>query len=181
MRLKELIGKLNIVNDGTRSLLESVAVPEVEEALRDWIFYANEGILIGGCAMSYYSKPRATMDVDVLFLNNSDIPNMVNKFKRIRQGSFQHNNTHVEVEVISPESINIPDNLAKMVYSTATISNGFKIASPSGIVALKLQRLKRNDIGDIVAMIETGKVDLNGWPLSSKNLEDFEEIKTRFV
>ena len=98
LRFRDYIDKLNIVNDGTRSLMESIAIPEVERALKDWNKIDHSGILIGGCAIGYYSKPRAT-----------------------------------------------------------------------------------TDIGDIVSMIETGKVDLNGFHLSKKNIDDFEEIKERFV
>jgi hypothetical protein len=181
MRAKEIFEKLNKENDGSRSLLESIAVPEVSAALNDWINNAHSGVLIGGNAMSYYGKPRATMDVDILFLNTIDIPSEIPGFKRIRNGAFQHDKTHVEIEVITPSSINISPNLVNVVCQTALEINGYRVASPSGIVALKLQRLKNNDIGDIVQMINTGKVDLSEFPLSEKNLQDFEEIQKRFV
>lgn len=180
-RMKEIIERMNRLNDGTRPLLESIAVPEVTAALKDWISSNSGGVLIGGLAMSYYGKPRMTMDIDVLFLSPSDIPPNVGGFKRTRAGAFQHNDTHVEVEVVSADSINIPEELVRQVFKTAILVDGFLVASPSGIVALKLQRLKNNDIGDIVQMINTGKVDLIDFPLSNKNLEDFDEISRRFV
>ena len=83
--------------------------------------------------------------------------------------------------MVSQSDINLSSELVKKVFDTAIVSNGVNIASPSALVALKLQRLKRHDIGDIVSMIETGKVDLNGFHLSKKNIDDFEEIKERFV
>jgi hypothetical protein len=183
MRLADVFEKLNRVNDGTRTLLESMAIPEIEKALSDWINSEHEGtgVLIGGCATSYYSKPRATTDVDVLYTHSDSIPSSVPKFKRIRAGAFQHNDTHAEVEVISPQTINISIELAQKVYDTSIQVNNYRVASPSGIVALKLQRLKNNDIGDIVAMINTSKVDLDDWPLSTQNLNDYNEILTRFV
>lgn len=181
MRIKEIIEKMQKINDGTRSLMESIAVPEVQLALKDWIKNDSTGVLIGGNAMSYHGKPRATMDVDILFLQNADIPLSVNGFKRTRDGAFQHNETHVEVEVVSSESINISRELADKVFETAMESDGVKVSSPSAIVALKLQRLKNNDIGDIVQMINTGKVDLSDFPLSEKNMEDFKEIEERFT
>ena len=73
LRFRDYIDKLNIVNDGTRSLMESIAIPEVERALKDWNKIDHSGILIGGCAIGYYSKPRATTDVDILFLSKTDI------------------------------------------------------------------------------------------------------------
>lgn len=181
LRFKEYIDKLNIVNDGTRSLMESIAIPEVENALKDWNKSNHLGVLIGGCAIGYYSRPRATTDVDILFLSKTDIPDNVSGFKRTRSGAFQHNKTHVEIEVVSPSDINISVSLVNKVFDTAIISDGVKIASSSALVALKLQRLKRHDIGDIVSMIETGNVDLKGFPLSKKNIDDFLEIKERFM
>lgn len=181
MRFKELIDKLNKPNDGTRSLFESIAIPEVEKALQDWNKTNHSGILIGGCAVGYYTRPRATTDVDILFLIKDDIPELVSGFKRTRKGAFQHNNTHVEIEVLSPSSINVSHELVKKVFDTAIISNKVKIASPSSLVALKLQRLKSHDIGDIAELIKTGKVNLDGYPLSKQNLLDFKEIKQRFV
>lgn len=183
MRLAHVFEKLNKVNDGTRSLLESMAIPEIEQVLRDWINseHSGKGVLIGGCAVSYYGRPRATTDVNVMYAHSTDIPTAVPKFKRTRVGSFQHNDTHAEVEVISPQTINISTELAQKVYDTAISIDNYRVASPSGIVALKLQRLRNNDIGDIVAMINTSKVDLDGWPLSTQNLNDYNEISTRFV
>lgn len=181
MREKELFEKLNKINDGTRTLLESIAVPEVVLALKDWSKNSSSGVLIGGVAMSFYGKPRATMDLDLLFLHSGDIPISVEGFKRSRPGAFLHKKTHVEVEVITPSTINISPELAEKVFETAIKADGVNVASPSGIVALKLQRLKNNDIGDIVQMLNTGKVDLTGFPLSEKNLKDLEEIKERFA
>jgi hypothetical protein len=181
MRFKELIEKLNKPNDGTRTLFESIAIPEVEKALKDWNGSNHSGILIGGCAVGYYTRPRATTDVDILFLTKGDIPSSVNGFKKTRSGAFQHNETHVEIEVVSHESINISTALVQKVFNTAILSNGVKVASPSSLVALKLQRLKGHDIGDIAGLIKTGKVNLSGYPLSKQNLKDFEEIKKRFV
>ena len=183
MRLANIFEKLNRVNDGTRTLLESMAIPEIEQALRDWLYSesSGSGVLIGGCATSYYGKPRATTDIDVLYVHIDDIPKTVPKFKRTRNGAFQHDRTHAEVEVISPQTIDIDPVLAQKVYDTSINVDSYRVASPSGIVALKLQRLKNNDIGDIVAMINTGKVDLDGWPLTPKNINDFNEISTRFV
>jgi hypothetical protein len=181
MRSINLFEKLNKVNDGSRSLFESIAVPEVIVALQDWAKNSHKGVLIGGTAMSYHGKPRATMDLDLLFLHSDDIPLSVEGFKKFRKGAFLHRKTHVEVEVVTPSNINISSELAEKVFETAVLVDEVRVASPSGIVALKLQRLKNNDIGDIVQMINTGKVDLTDFPLSEKNLEDFEEINERFV
>jgi hypothetical protein len=179
---RKYLSKMYSINDGSRSLFESIAIPEVEQALKDWIKHSKSGVLIGGAAMGYYGKPRSTFDIDLLFVYPTDIPIHVEGFKRIRPGAFQHNQTHVEVEVISPQAIQaISHELAMKVIETANFTDGVRVATPSAIVALKLQRMKKNDIGDIVQMIETGEVDLSDFPLSDRNLADYEEIKQRFV
>lgn len=177
MKLRNL-AKMNTINNGTRSLAESIVIPEVIQALNDWKQSTrSNSVLIGGLAASYYTRPRGTTDADFLFMSENDIPNDVRGFKRIRPGAFLHKATHVEVEVVTPQSINITLDLVRKVFETAIDVDGIKIASPTGIVALKLQRLKRYDQGDIVALIETGKVDLTGWPISPEQLTTFNTSK----
>lgn len=179
MMLRDII-KMNTPNDGTRTLFESVVVPEVLAALTDWRnATSGAGVLIGGLAVSYYAKSRQTMDVDIMFLNPADIPEQVAGFKRTRPGAFQHNRTHVEIEVLSPATINLPQHIANKVAETAVDTDGVQVASPSAIVALKLHRMKRYDDGDIAAMIETGNVDLTDWELTPEQLNTFAEIVKR--
>jgi len=174
--------KLSVPNDGTRTLVESIAIPEVAKALRDFEMGVGDNcVLVGGCALCYYTRPRMTTDIDVLFLKSADIPTTINKFKHNRLHAFEHRQTGVEVEVLTPEHINLPKDIAEKVFSTAILANGLKIASPTGLVAMKLQRLKFNDIGDIIGLIETGRVDLTGWPISEKNIKDLELIKNQYM
>jgi len=177
MRLRDL-QKMNSINDGTRTLTESIAVPEVLQALRDWeAASGSTGILIGGCAASFYARPRATMDVDFLFMSSEEIPDRVPGFKRTRSMAFQHDRTHVEVEVIAPTSIGVDPALIKKVIETARTVGDLKVASPTGLVALKLQRMRRYDAGDIEALIETGQIDLTGWPITPAQQQQFKKIE----
>jgi len=179
VKLRDLI-KMNHMNDGTRTLSESIAILEVLQAMMDWKRETGAvGVLIGGCAVSYYAKPRGTTDIDFIFLSDADIPREVKGFKRTRPGAFQHELTHVEVEVVTPAAINISEKLVKTVIDTAENVDGMMIASPSGLVALKLQRLKRYDEGDIIALLETGNVNLNGWPVTPEQLNKLEEIRKK--
>lgn len=163
----------------SRSLLESVVVPEITQAIGDWINAADiPGVLIGGLALSFYVKPRATMDIDIVYASDADIPENIRGFKRTRSHSFQHNRTHVEVEVLSPEFLGVPAGLVKQVIATAETSNGMRIASKSGLVALKLQRGKRQDQADIEQLIQSGGVDLapfERW-LTPKQIQLYQEI-----
>lgn len=166
MRSREVVEKWYVVNDGSRTLLESVVVPEVEKATKDWIANSKpDFVLIGGLALAYHHIPRMTMDVDTLYLTRDQIPSQVDGFKRTRPGAFQHNNTHVEVEVLAAEAINLPQELVQKVFDTAVNANGVKIASKSGIVALKLSADRKGakgmqDKADIINLIASGGVDI---------------------
>jgi len=173
-----VIDKMNSINDGTRTLFESIIMPEIILALNDLKNGSNNDyILIGGLALSYYIRPRTTTDIDILFLSNDDIPNEIPKFKKHRKLAFQHNVTHVEIETVTPTSINVPLNVVQMVFDTAIITDGIKIASPSAIIALKLFRYNRMDQADIENLIKSTTIDLTPFNLPLELLEKYNEIK----
>ena len=167
-------------NDGTRSLLESILIPEVERAFSDWKKSAGSAkcVLIGGVALSFYVKPRTTTDADLLFLTKEDIPEQVEGFKRTRQGAFIHKITHVEIEVLTPQSINMPVEIAQAIYDTARTDGGIKIASPAGLIVSKLGRFSRQDQADIEALYTHERVNLDPFPIPAEWLQRFESIVT---
>lgn len=176
MVLREL-HKLNKPNDGSRKLLESALVPEVAKAMSDWIKNIDTNlkyVLVGGVGLSYWVKPRYTTDSDFLFLTSADIPKEVTGFKRIRPGAFEHKQTGVEIEVLTPESIGMSTDLAKAIYENAVIRDGVKIATPSGLIASKLKRFKTKDRADIEELYELGNIDLSPYPLTPQMLKNFE-------
>jgi hypothetical protein len=83
------------------------------------------------------------------------------------------------VEVVSPTTINISSELAKAVFDTAVENNGIRIASASGLAALKLQRLHAIDEADIIQLIQTGSVDLTAFPLTNEQLAEFSRLRER--
>lgn len=183
MKIKKInefrvIDKMNIINNNNRSLFESVIMPEVELALKNWIENNNSNcVLIGGLALSFYVKPRTTTDVDILFLSYKNIPEKVDKFKKHRNLAFQHNLTHVEVETVTPESINVPIEVVEKVFETAILSNNIKIASPSGLIALKLFRFNRQDQADIENLIINTNIDLRQFNIPINLLKKYNKIK----
>jgi len=58
----------------------------------------------------------------------------------------------------------------EQVILTATLSNRIRVATPSGLVALKLFRLSAHDKADIIALIKTGRVDLSGFQIPPEEL-----------
>jgi hypothetical protein len=165
--------KAQTVNDGNRSLFESIMLPEVIRALRDWEKETTNSVLIGGVALSYYIKPRATQDIDVLYASDTDIPEFVQGFKKNRPHAFMHLKTQVEVEVVTPTHINVPASIINKIMETSILSNGIKVASASGLVALKLFRLNIQDKADIVALILAAPIDISGFGLTQNQIDKY--------
>jgi hypothetical protein len=158
MQMRDLT-KMSGPNDGTRTLTESSMVPEVAAALAAFKPYFN-GVLIGGMALSFWIKPRYTQDIDILFASDSDIPAEVPGFKRTRSHAFQHNQTHVEVELVTPTLIKVSPQLVAAVERTAVDADGIRVAGPGGLIALKLVRYSLQDRADIDALLKLGTVDM---------------------
>lgn len=159
--------------------------PEVDTAFADWIkrtkeTYPNQ-VLIGGMAFINHitSVDRTTQDVDFLFLSKEDIPSKVIGFSTKRKGAFQHDRTHVEIETLSPESINLKDGMIEIIFDEAYEKNGYKIASPSSIVALKLERFNSQDKLDIKLLMNDFDINIDRFIpyLSEKSIENWNSLK----
>jgi hypothetical protein len=174
--MKFRIDLMKSANDGTRSLFESIMVPEVEHTLKKWTRLDIRSVLIGGLALSYHNIPRYTQDIDVLFLSKSDVPMKLNGFKKVRQHSFQCNDTHVEIELLDSDFLNISVDLVKEIFKTSIKKDGMLIASPSGLVALKLQRFSRQDQADIENLNKYHVIDLSYFTLTNDHIKKYESI-----
>jgi len=175
------IDKQKTPNDGNRTLFESVVHADVIKALETWLENdINKCVLIGGVALSYYVIPRMTQVIDMLFLSKDDIPQQLDGFKRTRNGAFQHKITHVEVEVVTPEYINLRRDLAEKIVETSIRRDGIFIASPEGLIVSKLGRFKLQDMTDIENLILSQKeIDLSGFNLTEEELDKFNYIKNK--
>lgn len=178
MKLKYIVDGWKNVNDGTRSLFESVMSKEVLLALKQWSSTAPTNyVLIGGLALSYYNVVRYTQDVDVIYIDKTQIPIDVIGFKHYRPSAFLHLKTHVEIEVTSPELFtSISTLLVQQVFDTSILIDGIKIASKSGIVALKAQAMRSGSKGaqdkaDILSLLEIGDIDIAMFDISEEAKE----------
>jgi hypothetical protein len=166
----------NMYGNGKRTLFESVVAPEVLSALRDWKSASAGGVLIGGLALSKHTRPRYTQDVDFLFGTDAEIPDKVSGFRKTRSHAFQHNKTHVEIEMVTTDLVGVPIRVAAAVVSTALESDGLRYASAAGLVALKLFRLSAQDKADIIALIKAQSVkaaDLDPFELTEDQVALF--------
>lgn len=165
------------MNDGTRTLFESMLSPDLSTALKDWNKSEHGGILIGGAAVSYWGIPRMTHDIDIIFLSDNDIPVFVDGFKRVRPHCYLHLATHVEIEVLTPEFLKIPHEWFDKIKHDSVISNEIKVAGKSSLIALKIQRASYQDKHDIQQLLDMGNIDLTPYHLSVAQLEMVDEIK----
>jgi predicted nucleotidyltransferase len=182
IKLRNMLFSHSSVN----SLKNSALVPEVSHTLVAWAKSKtpNKGVLIGGLAMSFYSKPRYTEDVDLLFID-LDLPKEIPGFARNQTHALTNKKTHVEVELVTPELVNVPSSVFKKVVATAKEIDGLKVASVEGLIVLKLfgsDSVKREsqDTADIERLVESKPdVDLSDWSLSQRHLSKFEAAKLR--
>lgn len=173
------IRKMQTGNDGSRTLYESVMVPEVISAMQEWSKNSPQNyVIIGGVALSFHVKPRQTEDMDVLYKNKSDFPQAVNGFRKNRNHSFEHKKTGVEIEILDPEFLNIPSDIVDQIFKEAIISDGMRIASKDGLIVSKLFRFNRRDQADIedVWLNYNGDVDLSSYNLSKDLLDKYYSI-----
>ena len=160
-------------------LFESILIPELKKALTDLKTNPpGDGILIGGVALSYYCRPRTTEDLDFLFADESAIPVPPNKFKKARSHAWIHKSTQIEVELLTPEFLKIPTNIVDQVISTARTIDTIRIASPSGLVALKLCANRHKDRFDIVELIKhcESQIVLDNFDLTDEQLDLYQTL-----
>lgn len=174
-------------NDGFRTLNESIIHKEIIQALDDWKKYNNSDcVLVGGVALSYYLVPRLTEDLDLIFMTENDIPTTVVGFKKIREHSFLHLKTHVEIEVLTPEYLNKSIKMFKTTFEESIESDGIKVANPRALIALKLNRFKSQDKTDIENLLNYCKennmsLDMTNYDLNKNEVNNLNSLLDNMV
>jgi len=171
------------------ALTEGSSGSPLKEALEDLIVLTPSGIkwaLVGGLAVGFHARPRGTQDVDIMLASEGEIDEIArvlgDKFKKIRPHSLEHKRTGVEIELLTPEFLKIPEAVIQNIIETSEVHNGVPVASRSGIVAAKLFRRSYQDKADIEAIIRTGgPVDLSEFDLSPEQLSTYEQIKREVI
>jgi len=159
-------------------LSQTALVPDVSDALLQWAKLRLSGklapgVLIGSLAMSFYTRPRDTTTVDILFLSDEDIPMDIPGFKPVRKGVLQENKTHVEIETRSAFSINVPESVVRKVFDTSHEHGGLRVASREALIVLRLwgsDKLRREyaDLAAVQSLLTMKHtVDVTDWILSA--------------
>lgn len=172
--------KFNFPNIGNRSLKETVMYNidensnQVLTALSDFKelskSYKNPVILVGGLAVDYWCRSRKTDDIDIFFLTQARLPRKIwygsTNFKPFSSSSedhparLYHKTTGIEIDLITPKEVGLPSRYASYIYKTAISDNGFKIASPEGIILMKLISWRPKDQVDVTMLLEVPSIDL---------------------
>lgn len=175
-----------------KTLREAALVPEVRGAVERWFKSQpapQQGVLIGGLALSFYARPRQTMDVDLLFADHA--PQEVNTtfFKRTRDHAAIDKKDHVELEFVTHKTIGVPKAVTDRVIETAwggRTPEQPRIASLDSMIVLKLYgadspRRRLQDSADIQAMLENNpRLDveelIRSWSLSEVHAARLHEL-----
>ena len=176
------IEKMNSINNGNRTLFESIIE---EEIITQLIKLTDNNILnyvmVGRLALSYYAKPMMNTDIDLLFLSENDIPENVDGFRRINKHHFYNDKTGIEIKLLTPNFLNIHYNIIKELFNDIIVSNNIRIVSVSSLIVLKLFRFNLQDQADIGRLIKYAKernqiINLDIFDLSSDILDKYNEI-----
>jgi hypothetical protein len=160
---------------------DAIIGDDILKTFRDFSTNLNNAALIGDLALSYYVAPRSTYVTEFLFARDEDIPTSINGFSHPRLHAFIHNETEQRVEIFTPNVLGVPSDVILKIIGLAFWSDGVKIASPTGLVALKLHRLNMmQERADIEALIKTNQIqNLEQFGLSKENMRKYENVVER--
>lgn len=188
MNLLRLDDSLAVADD-VRLLVVAAAGMPLTEAVSDLAGMLSgkdvQWALCGGLAVGVHARPRGTNDVDIMVPDEMTVDRIVmllnEKFRRTRDHAVTHRRSGVEVEILSPEFLNVDSAISKAVISSASHSQVGKSSIPvvtrAGLVASKLGRSSRQDLADIEAVIRMGgPVDLSGYPLEDEQMDVYRGI-----
>lgn len=167
---------------------EAVIVDDVRRTLEAWRSATDtrDGVLIGGLALAFYSRPRFVDEIELLYANEAVIPTKVSGFRRSDESSFTDEGTGVVVHALTPTSPGLSAAIAAKVQTTAIERAEFRLASLEGLIALKLDSASRGQSSetspeqDIINMIEWAPkfrlTDLENWPIGAAHHELLSEL-----
>lgn len=169
------IAHMNIQASGRLPITKVILQNELDHVFKS-LTEKIEGVLIGGLAVCFYAKPRLTTDADFLYLSETDIPLSVEGFKKSRPHCFVHKGTGIEFEVLTSSYLKMASARAQHIMDTCVVSEGFKIASPEGLIVSKLGRWNRQDQADCEAVMLAVPGDLTVWILSKTEKQEIQKI-----
>lgn len=122
--------------------------------------YSGDILIIGGIARSYYTSARNTSDIDLLFLNEENVQRflklMAGNYTRIPGRNHAVKVLSVEVELLTPEFLQLDSSISDFVFSTKVLTDlDLYVPSVEGFILLKCMRMSQTDEDDIRAVIQS--------------------------
>lgn len=122
--------------------------------------YSGKILIIGGIARSYYTSARNTSDIDLLFSSETDVQMflslMSGKYKRIPGRNHVVKILSIEVELLTPEFLQLDSSISDFVFSTKVLTDtDLYVPSVEGFILLKCMRMSQTDEDDIRAVVQS--------------------------
>lgn len=189
-RAKDLMESLSIVNS-LAMLTEDIGESALVRTFVDFIDIVGDEVswaLGGGLALGFRSRPRATLDIDIFLLSEDDadkVKTLLSKRFNLERGfRVVHKDTGVTLDLLTAETLGFDDEIATLAIDRAIVEKilgrSIKVMSSDGLVALKLQRGRFKDQGDIESLLEAnGKIDISMYPLKDHQIKLYNDIVSK--
>ena len=157
------------------------------------VLHDMDWALCGGLAVGVLTRPRATVDIDIITSDRSTVLSKLLQSKQfIQKGSKIIHISGGEIDVLDTSSgyWNTPKQVSQLALDTSRQQNFFgqriPVVTPDGLVATKLGRAFTNlegadqDKVDIINVLrEHGKQDLSKYDLTTEMVEEYERLIAR--
>ena len=135
--------------------------------------------VIGGMAVSAYSPPRMTKDVD--FLVPEDAKYVIGELGDTTPLAESVDGVTVRVGDIDVDFIFMPDGMPESTLKDGPVIDGVNVLRPEALILMKIHASRLKDHADVVEMIKAGKIDLDAVRKYIKKhdrdtLDDFESF-----
>jgi len=126
--------------------------------------FANYAVC-GGVAVALNGRIRATEDVDILIPSETALERLAlqyaDKFRQIRPHAFLHRKTGIEMDVLTPELIKVPEIIVESAIGTAISNYGIRVVNKTYLIILKMFSGRRQDYVDVVSLLgDKSNVDI---------------------
>lgn len=153
-------------------------VKEVAKEVSDHL--TSKGVphaVIGGMAVSTYSPPRMTKDVD--FLVPSSALEAIRELGDATPLADSVDGVTVNVREIDVDFIFMPEDMPEETLSGGPTVDGIPVLRPEALVLMKMHAPRAKDHADVIEMIKAGVIDIDQVRRYIKKhdrdmLEDFE-------
>lgn len=120
--------------------------------------------VIGGMAVSAYSPPRMTQDVDFLVPENS--LNVIRKLGKVSPLAESVDGVTVTVNEIAVDFIFAPEDMPEETLTSGPKIDGISVLRPEALVLMKMHASRTKDHADVIEMLKSGLIDV-------KNLKNY--------